>query len=66
MRPECITKANVHCFHTKAEILEAALSPSMARIARLLDEAETIRAKRARARFLVDGGCAVRGGREPR
>jgi AcrR family transcriptional regulator len=51
-----ITKANVYYyFHTKAEILEAALTPSMAHIARLLDEAETIRARRARARFLVDG-----------
>jgi AcrR family transcriptional regulator len=55
-----ITKANVYYyFHTKAEILEASLAPSLDRIGGLLDEAEAIRGKRERVRFLIDGYVGV-------
>jgi len=55
-----ITKANVYYyFHTKADILQAAIEPSITRINALLDEAEGIRGKRERTRYLVDGFVGV-------
>ena len=51
-----VTKANVYYyFRTKIEILEALLDVSIAAFDAMLDTAETIRGKRARMVYLVDG-----------
>ncbi|MCA2228354.1 TetR/AcrR family transcriptional regulator [Nonomuraea aurantiaca] len=51
-----VTKANVYYyFRTKIEILEALLDVSIAAFDAMLDTAETIRGKRARMEYLVDG-----------
>jgi AcrR family transcriptional regulator len=51
-----VRKANVYYyFHTKAEILEAAVAPTFDAMRRLLDEAEAIRGKRERTERLVAG-----------
>lgn len=51
-----VTKANVYYyFRTKLAILEALLDTTVAALAALLAEAETIPGKRARTEFLVDG-----------
>lgn len=51
-----VTKANVYYyFRTKLAILEALLDVNVAALTALLDQAETIKGKRARAEFLVDG-----------
>ncbi|MDX6204512.1 MAG: hypothetical protein QOF39_569 [Frankiales bacterium] len=51
-----VRKANVYYyFHTKAEILEAAVAPTFDAMRRLLDEGEAIRGKRERTERLVAG-----------
>ena len=51
-----VTKANVYYyFRTKIAILEALLDTNVAALTALLDEAEKIEDRRARAEFLVDG-----------
>jgi AcrR family transcriptional regulator len=51
-----VTKANVYYYYrTKIEILEALLAGSVTALTTLLDQAEAIKAKRARTEFLVDG-----------
>jgi AcrR family transcriptional regulator len=55
-----VTKANVYYyFRTKHEILQATVSPAIAQINALLDQAETIRGKRARTRHVVDGAVEL-------
>ncbi|MDX6221300.1 MAG: hypothetical protein QOD91_354, partial [Frankiales bacterium] len=51
-----VRKANVYYyFHTKAEILEAAVAPTFDAMRQLLDEGEAIRGKRERTERLVAG-----------
>jgi AcrR family transcriptional regulator len=51
-----VRKANVYYyFHTKAEILEAAVAPTFDAMRQLLGEAEAIRGKRERTERLVAG-----------
>jgi AcrR family transcriptional regulator len=51
-----VRKANVYYyFHTKAEILEAAVAPTFEAMRRLMEEAEAIRGKRERTQRLVAG-----------
>jgi AcrR family transcriptional regulator len=51
-----VTKANVYYyFPTKIEILEALLKGSVTALAALLEHAGTIKSKRARREYLVDG-----------
>ena len=51
-----LTKAAVYYhFHAKIDILHAAMQPGIARIAALLDEASTMRGRRARTEHVVSG-----------
>jgi AcrR family transcriptional regulator len=51
-----LTKAAVYYhFHAKSDILHAVMEPGIARLALLLDEAETMRSRRARVENLVAG-----------
>ena len=51
-----LTKAAVYYhFHTKNEILHAAMKPGLQRLEALLDQAAAIRGRRARTEFLVTG-----------
>jgi AcrR family transcriptional regulator len=51
-----VTKANVYYYYrTKIAILEALLDKNVAALTALLDTAEAIKGKRARAEFLVEG-----------
>lgn len=51
-----VVKANVYYYYrTKIEILEALLSGSVTALTTLLDQAEAIKGKRARAEFIVEG-----------
>jgi AcrR family transcriptional regulator len=51
-----VTKANVYYyFPTKIEILEALLKGSVTALTAMLDHAETIKGRRARREYMVDG-----------
>ena len=51
-----LTKAAVYYhFRAKSDILQAAMLPGIERVKALLDEAETMRSRRARTEYLVDG-----------
>lgn len=51
-----LTKAAVYYhFRAKSDILRAAMRPGLERVKALLDEAETMRSRRARTEHLIDG-----------
>jgi AcrR family transcriptional regulator len=51
-----LTKAAVYYhFRAKIDMLHAAMQPGIDRLARLLDEAESMRGRRARAEYMIDG-----------